>query len=393
MPFRRRRYPRRRRRAAGTIQRAWRRRARRKKGGLVARTAKANFRAIKKLKRTPELKFSNSFIATQRTMWCGQIISNQKVDSMGYPSDTRDYVAAGLGNQLPDSAYLPLVMQPWVIQQAGNIPTNAAAGTAPAGSTEATRVGNWVKHYNTIFKLTLQGSLSSLNGGLYANAPQKQSLYAYFVLDTDPGREAPELNSAAPVQNNIYIPSRLYPPSTADSLVANGLATGGGLNRNLPQFEWIRSGPKISGYSSTTSGSVPPGLNTGTLADNSLHGVSYYSKDFIGKDKRFRVLKVVKMSCNQQNPPMGTTAPLVGALPSLKTTMQKTVVIKGNYKLQFDGDKRLVPSNHNLLVFFASNVATPATAIATPPATPTISADYVAAPSVTCTARVQFRDS
>lgn len=388
MPFRRRRF-RRRRRAAATIQRGWRRRARRKKGGLVARTAKANFRAIKKLKKAPELKFQNSAIATQRTMWCGQILSNQKVDNMGYPSDTTDYVAAGVGVPLPDTAYLPLVLQPWVLPQAGSLPSGAPAGTQPVAANESSRIGNWVKHYNTIFKLTLTGSQSNLNAGLYANIPQKQELYAYFVLDTDPSKEAPQLNSTAPTQNNIYIPSRLYPPSDADSLVATGVATGGNLNRNLPQFEWLRSGPKISGFSSGTSGSIPPGLNTGTLADNSLHGLSYYSKDFVGKDKRYKILKVVKMRVNQRNPPMGAI-PGSAAFNPHKTQSQKTVVIKAPYKLQFDGDNRLVPGNHNLLVFFASNTATAASAIAT---TPVISSDYVAAPTVTCTARMQFRDS
>lgn len=381
MPYRRRR--RRKRRytrasAASTLQSAWRRRARRKRGGLVARTAKANFKAIKSLKKTRELKFNNNGVCTARTQWCGQILTNQVVDNMGYPSDMTTYAAAGpAGTQLPDSAFLPLIMQPWLIPQAGYQPTGAPPQPEFAVG-EKSRVGNWVQHVNTTFKITLQGSRCDLNRGDYQYVAQKQKLRVYFILDNEPTAEPASLNTTVPTFDVTRIPCRLYQPAAGDTLVANNLSSQI-LNAVMPGFDNIRSGPLISS-------STPPGINIGNLSTLDLHGVSYYSKDNIGAKSRFKVLKVIEMHCNQQdtsvNPDSGSRNPM-------KHVAYRTVTIKSPWKLHWAGDTAYMPDNKNLLVAFASDTPTPANALASPPL---LSTSYVAAPTVSCVARVQFKD-
>ena len=380
MPYYRKRKKRTRQGAAKSIQAAWRARRRRRRGGLVARTAAANRRAIKKLKSSPELKFNNNGTASARTQWCGQVLLNQRVDNMGYPSDMRTYVAAGpAGTQLPDTAFLPLIMQPWLIPQAGYTPTQQTPPAVTFATGEKTRVGNWAKHVNTTFKITLTGSRSDLNGGDYRFVAQKQSLRAYFILDKEPSKPPASLNTSVPTFDVTRIPCRLYSPAAADTLVVNNIANGL-LNLNLPGFDNIRSGPLITS-------ATPPGINTGNLQTVDLHGLSYYSKDNIGGKNRFKILKVVEMHCTQQdtvvNPDSGSRNPM-------KHQAQRTVTIKAPWKLHWASDASYMPDNYNLLVAFASNTPTPANALASPPL---LSADYVAAPSVSVVARVQFKDS
>lgn len=378
MPFRRRFRRKRRRRAASTIQRGWRRRARRKRGSLVARTALSNRKAIKRLKKAPELKFNNNGNCSARTMWCGQVLSNQVVSNVGYPHDITDYIAAGPpGTQLPDAKFIPLIMQPWLIQQAGYTPTGPTGSMTPTG--EKTRVGNWVKHVNTTFKITLTGSRCDLNGGDYQYVPQKQSLRAYFLLDNEPVAEPSSLHTTVPTFDVTRIPCRLYQPSASDSLVANNLSSTT-LNAADPGFDNIRSGPLIST-------STPPGINTGCLSTLDLHGVSYYSKDNIGAKKRFKVLKVIEMHCNQQDTSVNPDA---GSREPMKHQVQRTVTIKAPWKLHWAANSNYMPDNRNLLVAFCSNTPVPANALSSPPL---LSSDYVAAPTVSVVARVQFRDS
>ena len=366
--------------AASSIQAAWRRRRRRRRGGLIARTAASNMRAIKKLKTQDELKFTNNSIATSRTMWCGQVLSNITCDSTGYPSDTTTYVAAGpAGTQLPDSDFLPLVQQPWVIPQAGYVQPNQTPPATAEPSGEGQRIGNWVKHVNTTFKLTLTGSRCDLNGGDYRYVAQKQSMRIYFVLDREPSKPADSLNTAVPTFDVTRIPARLYGPTSADSLVVNNAASGL-LNANLPGFDNLRSGPRI------LTG-TPPGITTGCLSTVDLHGLSYYSKDNVGAKNRFKILKVIEMHCNQQDTAVN---PDSGSRPAATHQTQRTVTIKAPWKLHWSSNSAFVPDNYNLLVFYSSNTPTAANALSSPPL---LSADYVAAPSISCVARVQFRDA
>jgi len=340
----------------------WKKHDRKKKGGLVTRTARANYRAIKQLKRAPTLKFENNATCALRTNWSGQQLSATKINNLGYAFDTRDYVAAGAGNPLPTNLFAPVVLQPWVIQQ---------------GERENQRIGGSVKHSHTIMKFTASGITALSNTGVYSNVPQRQMVRFYVVLDTRPGDEATSLGTTTPAYEPVAIPSRLYAPITDDNLVSGGLAANT-LNQNMPGFDPLRKGPKIAAPNTAN----PAGLSTNNLAQKDLEPLSFYSRDFVSRDHaRFKVLKVVDLHFSQPT----SNQPGADYVAPAKTSASKTVTIKSPWKLDWDNDTRLIPSNRNLLVFCCSNTPVPASVAAG------ISPDAVAAPSITMQARVLFR--
>ncbi len=70
-------------RSARNIQRAWRQRKRRRAGGLVARTAVANRRAIRRINRNTETKVLQSVEATLANRYGGQFLQNASVGNLG----------------------------------------------------------------------------------------------------------------------------------------------------------------------------------------------------------------------------------------------------------------------------------------------------------------------
>jgi len=73
-------------RASSTIGRAWRRRKARRSGGLVARTAVANRRNIRRINRSIETKMIELPTATPANAWAGQNLVRIQVDSNGFDS-------------------------------------------------------------------------------------------------------------------------------------------------------------------------------------------------------------------------------------------------------------------------------------------------------------------
>ncbi len=70
-------------RSARNIQRAWRKRRARRSGGLVARTAVANRRAIKEIKRNVETKVIQSVQCSIANRFGGQFLTNTTVGNLG----------------------------------------------------------------------------------------------------------------------------------------------------------------------------------------------------------------------------------------------------------------------------------------------------------------------
>lgn len=69
--------------AQTSIKQAWRKRERRRKGGLVARTAKANRTAIKKLKKSIEINMKEDTMATIANRFGGQYLPPTQVSDTG----------------------------------------------------------------------------------------------------------------------------------------------------------------------------------------------------------------------------------------------------------------------------------------------------------------------
>ena len=175
MPYRRRFRRNRRSRAgaASTLQRAWRRKLRRKRGSVNQRQTIANAKAIKKLKRAPEVKRSGILQAQSRNNYTGTILAETQVDNYGMSVDTSDWNAILPGTFLTNLAdYQPVAMMPILTQQ----------GTKEVGG----RIGNDVKMRNLILKITVRGQDSTKNGGRFNSVPCKQKMRCMVVLDTEP---------------------------------------------------------------------------------------------------------------------------------------------------------------------------------------------------------------
>lgn len=363
---------------------AWRRKARKKRGSLVKRTVKQNYRDIKKLKHRPELKFTGSTICDVSSNFCGQLLLNQKVNSWGNINDSNDWAVYPAG--IPAKLWTPLIMRPMRIQQAAL--TTGTGKVIPAG--ENKRIGNEVQLYSLTFKITGVGSNARYNRGRFADVVQRQEIEAYIVLDREPCQENPTLYTTSatgiPTWEPEYIPCSLYPKQFQNEI--NNTFSGGNVNQQvLPYFATLRS-MTTTAMGTQTNPSDPPGLQTGQLGTKSQHPLSFYSKDYVGETNRFKVLKRVKLSFNQEaNPSVGGSGQ-AESFTSLqgKTYASKTVTIKTKYKLRWDTGKSVMPANQEILVFFCSNVVSRPALNNVPPS------DYVAAPTVTCVSRCSFRD-
>lgn len=356
-------------RAATTIARAWRARMRRKRGGLVSRTALANRKAIKSIRRNIELKFVNSAVATARTNYCGQILSRVPCDNYGMSQSSTDWVSAGpAATTLPNpSSYCPLMLNPIVIHQAGQ-PVNSGSSVTTA-STENSRLGNDIVMSHFTAKITMVGGSATENGGAYANVVRKQKLTALLILDREPQKQNPTLSSPAPVYDPSYVSCQLY-PRTPDN-------PSGGAGSTWSGFDQLRSLPLPTAN--------PPGVNTGDSGSKNLEALSFYSKDnIIGKSGRFKVLKKVRLSCFQQTKALDSVENLNGS--NSKTTATKTLTHKGKYKFHFDSDKALIPGNQTLLLVLYSDTPTNrSTGISVP-------LNYCTPPLVSVVSRFSFRD-
>lgn len=357
-------------RAASTLQRAWRARLRRKRGGLVSRTALANRKAIKAIRRNVELKFVNDAVASSRTNYCGQILSRIPVDNYAMAQSSTDWVAAGgAATTLPSAAsYCPVMINPIVIKQAGQKLNSGATDEEP--STENAREGNDIIMSHFTAKITMVGGCAQENGGAYANVVRKQKLTALLVLDREPQKQNPTLDDPAPTYNSDYQSCQLYPRTPDNPSVIAGVPPE---NR----FDVIRALPLQTAN--------PPGVNTGDSGSKNLEAQSFYSKDNVmGKSGRFKILKKITLSCFQQTKALNNVENLNGS--NTKTTATKTLTHKGKYKFHFDSDKLLVPGNQTLLLVLYSDTPTCRSAAGNVPV------NFCVPPLVSVVSRFSFRD-
>lgn len=362
----------RRRRAASSIQAAWRQRQKQKRGSLVSRTALANRKAIKAIKRNQELKFVNNAQCSTRTNYIGQILTNTKVDNYGMSQSSADWVlAGGAATSLPTvSKYCPLIINPIVVPQAGTlIQTGGPADGPTVTASENARIGNDIIMSHITFKIAMSGSVAQTNGGNYQNCVQKQTVWAMLMLDRQPAKQPPSLTTSAPVFTSNKISCQLY-PQTPDGVLA------------LPALpdsskEYVRSLPAKTAN--------PPGIQTGNVGQRDLSCLSFASKDYvIGKSGRFQILKKVKLSCYQRSGGAGAENFNGSSVPTCAYT---SFTQKGNYKFHFGADNFVIPDNQTLLLALYSDTPTNRSAGGAVPTS------YVAPPTVSVLTRFSFRDS
>lgn len=360
-------------RAASTIGRAWRARMRRKRGGLLARTALANRKAIKSIRKDIELKFVNDSVASSRTNYCGQILSRIPLDNYAMSQSSTDWVAAGgAATTLPNAAsYCPVMINPVVVAQAGQ-PVTTVVGAPDTASTENSRIGNDIVMSHYTAKITMVGGCAQENGGAYANVVRKQKVTALLVLDREPQKMNPTLISGTPTYNSDFQSCQLYPRTPDNPSVIAGLASG-----TESRFDQLRALPIPTAN--------PPGVNTGDSGSKNLEALSFYSKDNVmGKSGRFKVLKKLTLSCFQQTKALQDVENLNGS--NTKTTATKTLTLKGKYKFHFDSDKTQIPGNQTLLLVLYSDTPTGRSASGNIPV------NFCVPPLVSVVSRFSFRD-
>ncbi|AXH78593.1 MAG: Str [Circular genetic element sp.] len=91
----------------------WKKRLSKPRGGYNTRQTIQNARAIKQLKKRPELKFQNSVIASTANNFCGQLMRPTPVSNWGLPQSTNDWVASGgSSTNLSAEKYCPVIIRP-----------------------------------------------------------------------------------------------------------------------------------------------------------------------------------------------------------------------------------------------------------------------------------------
>lgn len=365
MPYRRRRRQRRSRAgAASTLQAAWRRKLRRKRGSVNQRQTIQNAKAIRKLKRAPEVKRTASMKATESNNYTGTTLQYTDVDNYSMSTNTTEWNAIAAGGFLPTPKYQPVAMMPIVTQQS----TKEVGG----------RIGNDIRMKNLILKITVNGSSSDRNGGIWNGHPFKQQVRAMVVLDSEP----------SPANTSLLLPTPVFEPTAMPCQVFDYASNWNNmLSSGFPAATSIAQVPQLTDvlYSILEQTANPPGLggsasSAASLVQRNLINEGFRNTDTLDK-KRFKVLRVKDFSVDQL--PSEAAGQEVRASNSAK---HHTLVIKHPYKFHFDNDKVLTPSNQRIYVFFISDTPTARGNTTTP------IADYVAPPFVQCVARMNYTD-
>lgn len=153
--------------AARTIGRAWRARKRRRAGGLLARTALSNRRALRRLNRSVETKMIDTVPASVGTGYGGQWLASQAVDSRGWLANV---VATPVA-----------VLSPWY-------------GVAQGDGADE-RTGDYITMKSLTYKINF----------IAANA-ETNRVGCYIVLDTQPSNSQASLSGApAPLASETIL--------------------------------------------------------------------------------------------------------------------------------------------------------------------------------------------
>lgn len=352
----------RRREATQTIQRAWRRRQRRRRGGLVARTALANRKSIKRINRKIETKYVTSQICRTENNYTGQQLYLTGVD------------AAGMANQLvgvdPQNPTSGTPNPTWNSESVCMRPICVANGIG-----EQQRIGEDIH----MAWLNIKGFVSSFpaecNGVNphttvdWSEKPQAQRVRMVVVLDTQP---IPWKTNAVPGTPGTYQKSKN----------PGYLYNNFGVMTNYPSFN---AGYESKNLEYLRGGAKAPFGSMGGDTSVDFWSQSYYENNYVqsthgNKDARFKVLKTLNLEIGQ--PSQGTWA----RVPNLPSRRNFSVTIKAPYRFHFKDNDSTTPCNQEILIFFVSDTKVKSPSSATDP-TP-----IVATPKVTCQCKLAFKD-
>lgn len=350
------RYYRRRNRLASTriqsIARGWRTRNRKAKGGLVSRTVQSNRKLIKKLKRKTEVKYLTASPALSTNNYTGQ----QAIcypDCVGFNNrliGINPLTPGTPGTAPPAFVFVPTIIRPLFCRQ---------------GTDEGQRIGEYI----SMKWITIKGRISAApasqngtapNGSVYTSRPMMQKVHMVVALDSSPpqwdGQQSPQ--TFQPNASTGY----MYNMTNLPYATPNPITSQRG-------NEFLRSGGKAPFGSQTQ-------INSYDLWDKSFWENDYVcSKKY--KNKRFKILKVVTLTVQQEN---ANNAP--NSIPDVKSF---SYTLKLPYNFQYSNVNANLPSNQELVIFLSSNVRVPIGATDnTPPIPP---------PKVDIQCKVAFTDA
>ncbi|AXH78576.1 MAG: hypothetical protein [Circular genetic element sp.] len=349
----------------------WKKRLSKPRGGYNTRQTLANAKAIKSLKKAPELKYQNNVVASTANNFVGQLLRPTPVSNWGMPNATSDWVAAGpSATNLSAAQYCPVILRPVCCAQGKYSPNSPNPWSGPAligdlGSGENERVGNKITMHSLHIRGVITGGAQSQNLGVYSNLQVKQKVTFVLVLDRQPNPE--QVNAGTGVYSTGAVSCQLY-PITVDNFLANS-------SLSKEQQEPLRS--IANSATPATTSYFGPKMLTQMGAD--LEKLSYYSKDqVLGKSGRFKVLQKKTFSVMQ--------TPSNTALESTRCTTPFSWTYKARHKFHFASDNSITPTNQCLLLFMYSDTPTTRTANGAVPL------NGITPPYVAMMNRFQWRD-
>ena len=364
-------YKKRRRIRASSALKKWKKRLAKPRGSNNTRQTLANAKAIKQLKKRPELKFQNNVVASTSNNFVGQFLRPTVVNSWGQPNSTNDWVAAGpTATNLSAEKYCPVIIRPVCCGQgkySPNLPNpwSSTATLDQVGTGENEREGNKITMHSLHVRGLITGGNMGSNIGAYTNLQVKQRLTMVLVLDRQPNPQ--QVNAGTGVYTPGATSCQLY-PITVDNFLANS-------SLNKEQQEPLRSIDNAN--TPLTTPYYGPKLLTQIGGDNEK--MSYYSKDqVLGKSGRFKILK--KKSYTVMQTPINVVD------QSTRCVVPFSFTYKSRHKFHFASDNAITPTNQCLLLFVYSD--TPVLRSANG-AVPT---NGIAPPYIAMTNRFQWKD-
>ncbi len=349
----------------------WKKRLSKPRGGYNTRQTLANAKAIKQLKKRPELKFQNSVRASTANNFVGQNLLPTPVSNWGLPQSTNDWIASGpTATNLSAEKYCPVILRPVCCGQGKYSPNLPNPWSTPAtlddvGSGENERVGNKITMHSLHVRGLITGGNMGTNTGAYSALQVKQRVTFILALDRQPNPE--QTNASTGVYDVGAVSCQLYPISV-DNFLANS-------TMSKESQEPLRSIANAS--APLTSNQFGPKLLTQIGAD--LEKQSYYSKDqVLGDAGRFKILQKKSYSVMQ--------TPSNVSLSSTRCTVPFSFTYKSRHQFHFASDNAITPTNQCLLLFVFSDTPVIRSANGAAPVS------GIAPPYVSMTNRFQWTD-
>lgn len=296
--------------AASTIQSAWRRRARTKRGSLVARTAKAAYRGVKKIRKNMDTKFVKDWSALRANNFIGQQADVVSITSLG-----------GTDLQGQAQTFKMFIGTPVVIPHESNAITLGDVAVN-------TREDAWVTMKSLTIKGTAIGGNAADNAGaVYANIVQNQKVYMYVILDRNPKGTNPNPMNPASVFNNDYVPAHLFQPNATDP--------------TSNPTDYPLASQNLLGY--------VPGY-----ADDAAHLSWANPATMYGPNCRFKIIAKKTWYVSQYE---DTNTAGLGTQGKYVRKRDFSFTLKIPYKFHFASSRALTPDNQTLLIALCSNVA------------------------------------